>query len=79
MDFRKNNSFLKEFVLVVCTNGIWVVVPFICMAFLFQDLCNVGGIHSGVITTNSEQYKNDASAVGTSMKLRESTVKQRKP
>ena len=64
MDFRKDNSLLQEFILVFCLNGVWIVVPFMCMYVLFQDL--------------AQQYSKDSSSPRTNMILRESTVKQRR-
>ena len=64
MDFRKDNSLLQEFILVFCLNGVWIVVPFVCMYVLFQDL--------------AQQYSKDSSSPRTNMILRESTMKQRR-
>ena len=71
MDFRKDNSYLQEFIFIFCLNGIWIIVPSLCMSELFGDL--VGGRKSSI------QHQNFSPIVkARQFDLRESTLKQRK-
>ena len=36
-DYRKGNTFLQEFFVVVLPTGVWIVIPFLCIASLWQD------------------------------------------
>ena len=71
MDFRVNNSFLQEFVFFFCLNGIWIVVPFLCMKYVFQDLYQYN--------MNSKLRMDESKSVRErKFDFRESTLKQRR-
>jgi len=37
-DYREGNSLLEEFVLVLIPNGVWIVLPLMCMVYLWNNV-----------------------------------------